>query len=376
MKNDFFLSFRKKIMLYTLASSIITLAVVLFFLIDLRIIVGVLRSNGFYHAILERQGLYPGIYIGVIALVALSVFISSFYFMMSDMIHYVDEITRGVEHITRGDLNTVIEVKGQDEFSEMAENLNKMTEEIKVIMERERYSERTKNDLITSVAHDLRTPLTSITGYLELLRQNKNLETEIQNKYLDIVYQKSKRLEHLIYDLFDFTKLNHEKISLKLETIDLVKLLEQLLDEFYPSFQENQLEYEFICRHSVISIEADGDLLARLFDNLISNAIKYGADGKMITISLIKAKDTVRVDVINYGKVIPPNELKHIFQKFYRVEQSRSENTGGTGLGLAIAKHIVEMHKGTINVSSSLKGTTFSVTLHYSLREQEEKFVV
>jgi signal transduction histidine kinase len=257
----------------------------------------------------------------------------------------------------------------------MAENINQMTAQVVVIMDRERETERSKNELITSVAHDLRTPLTSITGYLELLRSNKALDNETKDKYIEIVYNKSKRLENLIYDLFDFTKLNHGKINLKPGTINIVKLLEQLLDEFYPSFQSNSLEYEFETSKKDILIEADGDLIARLFDNLINNAIKYGADGKLIKVCINDTVNSIKVDVINYGKVIPNNELDNIFKKFYRVEQSRSEKTGGTGLGLAIAKNVVDMHNGTIEVTSSLKGTSFSVSLPYHLDDHKEKFV-
>ncbi|WP_236354823.1 sensor histidine kinase [Konateibacter massiliensis] len=352
-------------------SGTITLAVELFLIIDMRMLVDFLRTHGYRSYAVGRDGIVPEIRIGILIVCGVVVFLMSFFIMMSDMFSYIKEISDAVEEISDGNLYLTIEEKGNDEFEKLAGNINKMTREVLVIMDRERETERSKNELITSVAHDLRTPLTSITGYLELLRRNQQLDEETREKYIEIVYNKSKRLENLIYDLFDFTKLNHGKIAIKLGTINIVKLIEQLLDEFYPSFQENNLEYEFETEQKDFFIEADGDLLARLFDNLISNAIKYGSDGKLIKVHVKERADMVKIEVINYGKVIPSNELDNVFKKFYRVEQSRSENTGGTGLGLAIAKNVVEMHNGTIEVTSSLKGTSFAVCLPFHLNGHE-----
>jgi len=145
--------------------------------------------------------------------------------------------------------------------------------------------------------------------------------------------------------------------------VDIVKLLNQLVDEFYPSFKENNLEYEFSA--SVISavIRADGDLLARAFANLISNAIKYGSGGKRIIINLLKKDDGIIVTVTNFGDIIPEEDLERIFTRFYRVESSRSSETGGSGLGLAIAQSIIEMHGGRIYAKSDADATVFTVEL-------------
>jgi signal transduction histidine kinase len=334
-----------------------------------------LRTHGYRSYIIGRDGIDPQTKFWILLVCGIIVFLTTFFILLSDLLSYVNEISKGIEEISEGNLYMIIEEKGDDEFSKLAGNINKMTKEVLIIMDRERETERSKNELITSVAHDLRTPLTSITGYLELLRRNDQLDEQTREKYIDIVYNKSKRLENLIYDLFDFTKLNHGKINIRPNTINIVKLIEQLLDEFYPSFQEHHLEYEYQTEQKDIFIEADGDLIARLFDNLINNAIKYGADGKLIKVCICEADDMVKIDVMNYGKVIPSNELNHIFKKFYRVEQSRSEDTGGTGLGLAIAKNVVDMHNGTIEVTSSLKGTSFSVCLPFQLNAHGEKFI-
>ena len=236
-----------------------------------------------------------------------------------------------MRNVSEGDLNTSVDVIGDDEFSEMAENLNNMVAEIRVLMDKEREAERTKNELITNVAHDLRTPLTSIIGYLELLSGPAQIPSDMQKKYISITYTKAKRLEKLIEDLFGFTKLNYGKISMKVSKVDIIKLLSQLLEEFYPNFVDKHLTYELQSNVPAKVITADGNLLARLFDNLINNAIKYGADGKRVIVRVEAAEDTVTIQVVNYGYIIPKEELPLIFEKFYRVEQSRSTNTGGTG---------------------------------------------
>ena len=291
----------------------------------------------------------------------------TFMILQEPYIRYISRISEAVQNISEGDLNTVIDVIGDDEFSSMAANLNHMAADIKKLMEKERESERTKNELITNVAHDLRTPLTSIIGYLELLAGN-------QHKYIEIAYGKSRRLQKLIEDLFGFTKLNCGKIAMHVGQIDIVKLLGQLVEEAYPNFVEKGLSYDLQSNVPAKIINADGNLLARLFDNLIGNAIKYGADGKRVLVKIHAEGETVTVSVTNYGYVIPADELPLIFNKFYRVEQSRSSSTGGTGLGLAIAKEIVDMHGGTISVASDLNGTVFTVKLQVDFDVDKENF--
>lgn len=298
----------------------------------------------------------------------------TFMILQEPYVRYISRISEAVQNISEGDLNTVIDVIGDDEFSSMAANLNHMAADIKKLMEKERESERTKNELITNVAHDLRTPLTSIIGYLELLAGNQQVPADMQHKYIEIAYGKSRRLQKLIEDLFGFTKLNCGKIAMHVGQIDIVKLLGQLVEEAYPNFVEKGLSYDLQSNVPAKIINADGNLLARLFDNLIGNAIKYGADGKRVLVKIHAEGETVTVSVTNYGYVIPADELPLIFNKFYRVEQSRSSSTGGTGLGLAIAKEIVDMHGGTISVASDLNGTVFTVKLQVDFDVDKENF--
>ncbi len=374
MRDDMVKTFRMRIVLYGIISMAVTCGAELVVLLNLRVIVEFLRRNGYRNSILGRDGMDIQVQMIILIISGGVIFLITFILLMDGLIRYVRRISNGVGKIASGDLNAEIPVRGEDEFAVIAKNVNKMTEEVKMLMEKEREAEKTKNDLITNVAHDLRTPLTSIIGYLELLKNKPDLEAKDRMRFVDIAYQKSKKLEKLIEDLFGFTKLNYGKITMKPGMLDIVKLLEQILDEFYPNFQDSGLSYEFDCPQPSILVEADGNLLARLFDNLINNAIKYGADGKMVRVEVRKEEKQVSIRVINYGKIIPEGELSHIFEKFYRVEHSRSQNTGGTGLGLAIAKGVVELHGGSITASSDIHGTVFQVKLYYSLADSPKRF--
>ncbi|MDO4960291.1 MAG: HAMP domain-containing sensor histidine kinase [Eubacteriales bacterium] len=307
---------------------------------------------------------------------AILIFCLIFYLMQRSSINYIAELSDAMNEIADGNLDKKVEIRGNDEFSQMAVNLNELGEDLKKLLEIEREAEKSKTDLITNIAHDLRTPLTSIIGYLELLSgKNSDILNDSQKKkYLIIAYNKSKRLEQLINDLFDFTKLSYGKMNMKVGYVDIVKLLEQLLEEAYPNFAEKGLSYEMRTNVPALEIAADGGLLARLFDNLIGNAIKYGADGKkvIVTVNAEIPEDAVEVKVINYGFIIDDKDLPLIFNKFYRADKARSTQTGGTGLGLAIAKDIVNMHGGSISAKSDLDGTVFTVRLKIHFDKKNE----
>ena len=309
----------------------------------------------------------------ILVVFGIGVFTLSFWLLQRKSFVYIDDILHAIKKISSGDLNTNIDVRGDNEFSEIAANINKMSEEIRVLMESERHNEKSKNEMITNIAHDLRTPLTSILGYLDLINK-RELTEDTKKEYLKIVYKKSKKLQDLIESLFSFTKTNSSKLVLKIDKIDIIKLLCQLMEEFYPNFEDKGITCSVNTNIDSYVIDGDGTLLARLFDNLINNAVKYGADGKRIDVKIIAENNIVKIAVINYGKVIPQDELPLIFDKFYRVDQARNSGTGGTGLGLAIAKNITELHHGVIEVTSDLGGTVFSVTLPKELDVERENF--
>ena len=374
MKNSMGSSYRFRVLTHIVYSAIITCLVEVFLITNLSMVARYIQQSGkvsaLVHFILEQHLAVVILYV----LVGIVIFSVTFMILEEPGIRYLGRISDAVQSISQGNLNTEVDVTGDDEFSAMAANLNQMSSDIRKLMDKEREAERTKNELITNVAHDLRTPLTSIIGYLELLAGNTQIPQEMQHKYIEIAYSKSRRLEKLIEDLFGFTKLNYGKIAMHIGQIDIVKLLEQLLEEAYPNFEEKNLSYDLQSNVPAKIISADGNLLARLFDNLIGNAIKYGADGKRVLVKIHGEEDTVTVSVTNFGRVIPADELPLLFNKFYRVEQSRSATTGGTGLGLAIAKEIVDMHGGTIRVASDLNGTVFTVKLQVHFDIEKEQF--
>ena len=374
MKNDMSRRFHTRVITNIIYSTIFACLVDLFLVTNLTMLGEYAVEQG-KEGSLQTVFYHPdSIIILLYVLGGIATFSVTFLLLQRKSMNYITSLSSAIQNISEGDLNTVVEVIGDDEFSAMAANLNKMVADIRQLMDKEREAERTKNELITNVAHDLRTPLTSIIGYLELLSGPASLTSEMKKKYLDITYTKAKRLEKLIEDLFGFTKLNYGKVSMKVSKVDIVKLLSQLLEEFYPNFMDKNLAYELQSDVPAKTISADGNLLARLFDNLINNAIKYGAEGKKILVKIQSGESIVTVSVTNYGYVIPKDELPLLFEKFYRVEQSRSTNTGGTGLGLAIAKNIVDMHGGTIGVTSDLNGTVFTVRLQVDFDINKEHF--
>lgn len=374
MKNDMSRRFHTRVVSSILYSAVITCLIEVFLITNISMITQYMEKTNYSTSAVYGILSSPMFMTMAYVLLGIGIFSISFLMMHKSFLDYISRISAAMQNISEGDFNTVLEVRGDDEFSTMADNLNQMAQDLKELMEKEREAERTKNELITNVAHDLRTPLTSIIGYLELLSQKPDLPQEIRCKYIDIAFNKARRLEKLIEDLFGFTKLNYGKISMNVTQVDIVKLLEQLLEEFYPSFSEKNLYYELDTNVQSQKIMADADLIARLFDNLINNAIKYGAEGKKIIVKIRTDDEIVSISVVNYGYVIPEEELPLLFNKFYRVEQSRSTHTGGTGLGLAIAKNIVDMHGGTIDVKSDLDGTVFTVRLQVHFDVNKENF--
>ncbi len=294
-----------------------------------------------------------------------------FIFFTKKITDYFEQIDRGIEEFSEGNFDIKFEVRNEDELSNMARNLNRTTGEINRILAKERNEEKSRKEFITSIAHDLRTPLTSVIGYLQLVmskaaESRKNEELLIKNEeYVRVAYDKAIRLQGLIEDLFSFTKTDSTELKLHLEEIDIVKLMEQLADECYPSLQDAGLSLEFRKSAEVMKIEADGELMARAVANLLTNGIKYGKDGKKLIIELYQEneKSDLHIRIINYGRLIPKKDIEHIFDKFYRVEDSRSAETGGTGLGLAITQNIVSLHGGDIEVKSDVYGTVFEIIL-------------
>lgn len=282
-----------------------------------------------------------------------------FYFVLSRITQYLKEINQGIENIL-SDFNEPVRFKPA--LRPLEDSLN----EIKMTIRRQEQeaieSEKKKNDLVVFLAHDLKTPLTSIVAYLSILETKPDMPEEERKKYTHISLEKAIRLGELINEFFEITKFNLQDIVLEPGNLDLSMMLEQIADELYAVLKEKNLRCD-VQIDDTLMIYGDADKLARVFDNLLRNAIAYCDKGTAIRIQAKERHQEIEIVVANEGEKIPEEELSAIFEKFYRVDGSRSSKTGGAGLGLAIAKEIVELHHGTIRAESEEWETRFIVTL-------------
>lgn len=222
--------------------------------------------------------------------------------------------------------------------------------------------ENKKNDLILYMAHDLRTPLTSVIGYLNILNEEKNVSESIRNKYIKIALDKALRVEDLTNQFFEITRYNLHEMSLNKSNIDLVMLLNQLIEECYPMLREKGLKINLKSPKKII-FNGDGDLLARAFSNLIKNATNYATNNTNIDIIISESDSSITLEFKNEGEKIPSYKLEKLFEKFYRGDDSRNSSSGGSGLGLPITKEIIELHDGIIEVSNKSKHIIFKIVL-------------
>ena len=359
MKNNFIKTYYFRFILDLLFSTLLFFISTFFFIYNFSIF----ENKNFYFTNFSDYFLNIDIltlilcfFLGVI------VFAITFLFLEIKRVSYIDEILKKIENIANDRLTNNIIVDTFDDLSDASSNLNIIQNKIVDLVEKEANSENTKNELITNVAHDLRTPLTSIIGYIDILKNNNKLSSEKKDEFLKIAYEKSLKLENLIEDLFSYTKLNYGKLNAEFSKIDIVKLINQLTSEMYPLFINNNLNYQVETNVNELYLSIDPKLIARLFENLINNAIKYGKDGKNIIIRINKYNEkNVRISIINFGEIIPSESLNRLFDRFYRTDSSRTSEISGSGLGLAIVKNIAEIHNTTINVKSDKNGTEFYV---------------
>jgi len=279
----------------------------------------------------------------------------------AELNRYLDEMIQGLRLIAEGKLDHSIPVKDNHKLGDVANSINLMAQQLKRLMQEERQAEQSKNDLITGVSHDLRTPLTSILGFLEVIKQDHYRDEVEMMHYVDIAYSKAEHLKQLIDDLFEYTRMNNG-MPLASEPLALDDFLQQLMEEYVPIMQKAGIIGRLIIEQHRVRICADGSLLVRAFANIIHNAMQYGKDGKYIDVTLRLVNDHAVVTVANYGNPIPASDLPFIFDRFYRIEKSRSLETGGTGLGLAISRSIVELHQGTIQAESDMHRTAFKLS--------------
>ncbi|MFC4304035.1 sensor histidine kinase [Cohnella boryungensis] len=285
-----------------------------------------------------------------------------FYLLTRRYVAYFREISRGINQLAGGDFSHRVHIPSKDEIGDIARDINLAGEKLKRAEERGDFAENSKEQLVLNLAHDLRTPLTSVIGYLDFILQGKDLTAEQLKHYTTIAFTKSQRLEKLIDELFEITRMNYGKLNIRREPLDLGELLTQLTEEMYPVFEKSELTARLGIA-SQLMVSGDGELLARVFENLLSNAARYGRDGKYIDILGSQKEGHIVIQVMNYGRTIPTDELPHVFDMFFTGDRARTHQEGSTGLGLFIAKNIIEQHGGAIAVQSDLIRTEFEVRL-------------
>lgn len=294
--------------------------------------------------------------------VEISIFVLVFLILINRKIKYIKYSSLMVKDIANGNLGATLEIKGSDELAELCMSINSMSKELKKKFDNERQMEEVKNELITNVSHDLRTPLTSIVGYVDLLRKKEYKSKEQFDEYIDTIYNKSKGLQMLINELFEYTKLATPGIKVNKNNIDLSGLLRQLIGEYIPIFNREGITFKIDIPEQDIIVSIDIEKMVRVLDNILINAKKYSVKPSDILVKLHNRNNKAVVSVSNRADEIPIENLNMLFEKFYRVDTSRTNNDG-TGLGLAIAKRIVELHDGKIWAEYKAGIITFFVEL-------------
>lgn len=286
-------------------------------------------------------------------------FLIFYNLLVKRMLHYLSSVEAAIDAIQREDDEQIVLVP---ELKPLEDKLMALRATLKRKEMETAISEQKKNDLVVYLAHDLKTPLTSIIAYLTMLDQRKSMPDEDREKYIHVTFEKASRLRELINEFFEITRFNLQDIVLEKEQLNLSFLLEQLADESYGVLKDKYLTCS-VKTDDDLMVMGDPDKLARVFDNLLRNAIAYSYTDTEIEIEA-RAKGTdIVITFENQGHEIPEQNLKLIFEKFYRVDNARSSQTGGSGLGLSIAKRIVELHGGIIEATSDWERTTFTVVL-------------
>lgn len=273
--------------------------------------------------------------------------------------HVISEL----HYIAQGHFDHTISFKVKTDLQKVIDSINSLVDSTVTAINEERTIEKSKDELISNVSHDIRTPLTSIIGYLGLLKSGVS-DPEDQQRYLNIAYMKAEQMKSLAHDLLEYTTLKSTSTKLSLSSLHIFSMLEQVAAGFEFEADEKGIIFNIETRPKDLTIQADPEKLVRVYNNLISNALKYGTGATQINlIANLVNNNEVELRVENNGARIPEESLKKIFERFYRMETSRNTKTGGTGLGLSITKSIVDLHYGKIHCESDDNWTRFIICL-------------
>ena len=350
-KLKLFINLLGNLIVATVISIIIYFILALFFENSLSDLVARLNYD-LYSWIVYNRDIVLYAYIGIVLAVIIYKFISKY-------VNSINEVYNSLDLILKENNETI---KLPSEVNEFTEKLNDIKNDYITSKNNAKEAEQKKNDLIMYMAHDLKTPLTSIIGYLTLLNDEKNISKELQEKYLKIALDKSLRVEELTNQFFDITRYNLHSMPINKTELNITYLLKQLIDECYPMLEKNNLKCVLNAPDKVNYL-GDGDKLARAFGNLLKNAISYSYKDTVIEINVTEELDKLYITFRNKGAKIPDYKLEKIFEKFYRGDESRTSTTGGAGLGLAITKEIIELHNGKISVKNDDEYIEFDIIL-------------
>lgn len=272
-----------------------------------------------------------------------------FLTLVNRKVKYIKFLTKEVKRIKDNGFGKTIEVKGNDELAQLCDSINNMSLELGEKIENEKIMEKNKSELITNVSHDLRNPLTSIIGYVDLLKKNGFQDKDKFKEYIDVIDERTRSLNKLINELFEYTKLTSHDIKLNYSKVEIGSLVEQLVGEYTPIFNREGLEVYKDISSEDIFINIDVEKIVRVLENLLTNAKKYSLRNDKVLVTLYKEDDEyVVISLANKTKSIDKDELNNIFERFYKVDKSRKEQDNA-GLGLSIVKRIVELHNGEVN---------------------------
>lgn len=285
-----------------------------------------------------------------------------FYYYWKKPWNYLDEVVIATKTVYEQNDHTI---ELSEPLREVERQMNQIKMSVLLSKQAARDAENKKNELVMYLAHDIRTPLTTVIGYLNLLDEAPDMPTEQKAKYVGIALEKAERLEMLINELFEITRYHKNTASLKTKPVDLHALLSQVIEEFYPELSSRGNTAEIFVEDNLI-VMGDPEKLARVFSNLLKNAVAYSYPDTKIRVDAKKSEKTAVIIFKNHGQTIPAEQLASIFEKFNRLDEARLSNTGGAGLGLSIAKEIVNLHGGDITAQSSNEIITFTITLPLS----------
>jgi len=298
--------------------------------------------------------LWVALVVLVIELILTAIIVISTYHKLE-----LDRIQQALKKIATDNLTKQVKIKVNPDLQSIVDSFNLLISNMNRRAEEQKQSEESKDELISNVSHDIRTPLTSVIGYLGLI-ESKNFNDLGQIlKYTHIAYKKSLEMQNLVNSLFEYANVQHATSRLNMTKFDMAQMLDQLSADFELEANKRGMEIIVNSIPDKILMKGDTEKLGRVFNNLIMNALKYGKGATHIWLTAEKKDKEVVVTVANNGQPIPEDSLKHVFDRFYRVEDSRSKKTGGTGLGLAIAQSMIQLHGGTIAVTSDDAKTSF-----------------